>query len=91
MSSKLAEILIELRNAFRNPVYVAFLLICITLTSIVASSSGKPKAKPFNTKVKKDQPKVVDTVKCNEIESIVEYKDGKVVMCRSEHSRCPNI
>jgi len=35
-----------------------------------------------NDKVKKDEAKVVDTVDCNEIEKLVQFKDGKVVMCR---------
>jgi CDGSH-type Zn-finger protein len=36
----------------------------------------------INLSIKKEEPKIVDSVGCGEIESIAEYKDGKLVMCR---------
>eukprot|EP01031_Cornospumella_fuschlensis_P027623 gene27623-33360_t len=44
--------------------------------------SDGPQAKRVNHKIKLDNPKVVDTVKCADMEDLAQYKDGKVVMCR---------
>lgn len=45
---------------------------------------GKKAKKPIkvNYTVQQESPKVVDTVKCPEIENMAQCKDGKVVMCR---------
>lgn len=66
-----------------NPLYIVIIILIGTF-SIYSSSTKKVETKPsrFNTKVKIDQPKVVDTVPCGEIENIAEFKDGKLVMCR---------
>jgi len=64
------------------PIIVSFSIFVISLVLTALSSSGSKKGTQINLKIKKDSPKVVDTVPCGEIESIAEFKDGKLVMCR---------
>lgn len=64
------------------PIMVSFAVFVLSLSLTVLSSIGSKKGVQINLKVKKDSPKVVDTVPCGEIESIAEFKDGKLVMCR---------
>ena len=74
-----------------------FILITLVLASVIlryVSSTEKKekdekkaeeeskKAKRVNHKVKLDQPKVVDTLKCPDIETLEACKNGKVVMRR---------
>ena len=61
--------------------------ILIAILSILLSFHTSPQPitptlVKINNKIKKDQPKVVDTIACNEIEDMVQFKDGKLVMCR---------
>ena len=65
------------------PIIVSFSVFVLSLLlTLLSSSSGSKKGTQINLKIKKDNPKVVDTVPCGEIESIAEFKDGKLVMCR---------
>jgi CDGSH-type Zn-finger protein len=63
-----------------------FLAALLVLPLLVAffSSNNKKGAEParVNTKIKLDTAKVVDFVKCPEMEDMAQYKDGKLVMCR---------
>src|SRR5689334_19905214 len=65
------------------------LLIIVLFSNIFGKTEKKPKKHVINLAVKKESAKVVDTVDCSvgEIEKIVQYKDGKVVMCRCWKSK----
>ena len=61
---------------------VSFSLFVFTLWLSAEAAKKESLNQPINKKIKKDVPKVVDTVACGELESIKEFKDGKLVMCR---------
>ena len=61
-------------------VFVVVLISGITL--FVKTEDKKTKGSKVNLKIKKENPKVVDTVPCGEIENLAQFKDGKLVMCR---------
>lgn len=63
------------------PLIVSFVIFVLSVILTFLSADTK-KGSMINHKIKKDNPKVVDTVPCGEIESIAEFKDGKLVMCR---------
>lgn len=63
-------------------VSVAVFLLSLVLTISSSLSGSKRKGTQINLTIKKDNPKVVDTVPCAEIENLAEFKDGKLVMCR---------
>lgn len=57
----------------------------LNLSSLILSalsSSGLMKGTQINLNIKKDNPKIVDTVSFDEIENLAEFKSGKLVMCR---------
>lgn len=71
-------------------VYIAIVTIILGPTILYyvnRSTNKRPKKPVVNYTIKKDNPKVVDTIDCGEIERIAEYKDGKLVMCRCWKSK----
>ena len=64
----------------------ALIIVLITINIYLLFSSKEEKSKKIpvviNNKIKKNESKVVDITDCNEIENLVQYKDGKIVMCR---------
>jgi len=78
----------KLQDALVDPQFLwSFIGLLIAVIFLNFGFSKKPSVVELptgqvNDKVKKDEPKVVDTVDCNEIEKLVQFKDGKVVMCR---------
>lgn len=80
--------LIKLYDELKLTVMISFALIIIlfTINMYLHFSSKEVKQSKLpvviNNKIKKNEPKVVDIVDCNEIENLVQYKDGKIVMCR---------
>ncbi len=58
-------------------------VLIVVLVAVISLSNKKKESKPVvNLKIKKEEPKVVDTVSCGEIENLAQFKDGKLVMCR---------
>lgn len=57
-------------------------LTTLLILQLANSFGGKSKSRKVNNKVKLDATKIVDTIKCPEIEDSAQCKDGKVVMCR---------
>eukprot|EP01036_Dinobryon_divergens_P029484 gene29484-38587_t len=76
------------RNGVLIPLIATSTLILLSLfilLSVIFQEEKKEEKKqitPINLKIKKDQPKVVDSVNCGEIENLAQFKDGKLVMCR---------
>ena len=65
------------------PIAISLSIFLLSVIFLIFSSSPEPPKPPrINEVIKLDQEKVVDTVPCGEIENLVEYKDGKIVMCR---------
>ena len=64
------------------PIVVSFILFLLTMWLSVNAAKNEANLQHINKKIKKESPKVVDTVPCGEIENIAEFKDGKLVMCR---------
>jgi CDGSH-type Zn-finger protein len=62
---------------------IILLIVLLTLNK----GEKTPKKHVINLAIKKESPKVVDTVDCGEIEKLVQFKDGKVVMCRCWKSK----
>lgn len=75
------------QEAKQHHVLVITTVVLTAITTIILMTllkGGKKEKKPIkvNYTIKQDNPKVVDTVKCPEIENLPQCKDGKVVMCR---------
>lgn len=64
---------------------IAALIVVILFTALKPNKAPKPPQ--VNLSIKKESEKVVDKVPCGEIESIAEFKDGKLVMCRCWRSK----
>lgn len=70
-----------------NSVLVITTAIVASLTTALIlllsnSFGGNRKPRKVNTKIKLEATKIVDTIKCPEIENLPQCKDGKVVTCR---------
>ena len=63
---------------------IIFLIFLAQLQFVsgLISSSKKEEPKICNYKIQKSEAKVVDTVSVPDMEDLVQYKDGKLVMCR---------
>eukprot|EP01038_Epipyxis_sp_PR26KG_P004619 gene4619-6498_t len=59
--------------------FMVVLGLALFARSFSTPSSGKSRV---NNQIKLNEPKVVDTVDCVEIENLAQFKDGKLVMCR---------
>jgi CDGSH-type Zn-finger protein len=64
------------------PVAIFAAIVTLGIFFLSMNSNASKKAPRVNHKVKLDSAKVVDTVKCADMETYAQYKDGKVVMCR---------
>lgn len=62
--------------------FIGLLIAIIFLNFGISKKTAEQPKELVNNKVKKDEAKVVDVVDCNEIEKLVQFKDGKVVLCR---------
>jgi CDGSH-type Zn-finger protein len=62
--------------------FIGLLIAIIFLNFGIGKKPAEQPKGQVNNKVKKDEAKVVDVVDCNEIEKLVQFKDGKVVLCR---------
>lgn len=61
---------------------IASILLRVIMGNNKESEKKQEKPKRVNEKIKLESEKVVDTVKCPDIETMEACKNGKVVMCR---------
>ncbi|RYH31974.1 CDGSH iron-sulfur domain-containing protein [archaeon] len=78
----------ELVELFQQNPLLLVLFVVLPFGLIVLFTQGnekkteEPEITRINNKVKLDSPKVVDMVKCADMEDMAQYKDGKLIMCR---------
>ena len=73
-----------LEQVQKNFILITLVIASIVLRVLTSKEKNEEKKKPhrLNEKVKLDKEKVVDTIKCPDIETMEACKAGKVVMCR---------